>query len=888
MTRLVRLLLLAYPPAIRRAHGDELRAAVEARWRDARGVPAHARFAVDLVTDIVGSWPREWRAAAGRPPRLQRPVGPVGLIGLPSDLRTAVRLLTRAPLFALGAVLTLALGIGATSAIFSLADATLLRPLPIRAPDRVWQIDFAWSNPDFRDLEAAATPFSEVAAWSNQTFGFDRGGEAVELAGAVVSGGYFTLAGLRPVAGRLLEVGDDRAGAPPVAVLSERAWTRLAGRDPSVLGATVQLNRRPVTIVGIVPRAFRGLSLADAPEIFVPIAAMTSVGTGLLSRPTAMTNRGLVWLNVVGRLRAGATPTQATSAVTALYRRVHPPDPGAPADAITIGPLVESAIASGGADDGRRFVAVLVGATIATLLLACATVANLLLVRAERRRREMALRTALGAGRGRLMRLVLVESLVIGLVGSVGALAVARVALGLLGSFDLPGRVSIADLDLSLSPMLFAISIALGLATSLVFGLVPAWQTSRVDALPALREGSRGATRQPIRSLLVTTQVGLCVLLLAGSVAFGRAMRYASSLDLGFDIAHTAITSFNPGRARYTPVQVADVERRVEDAIRREPWATGAGWLSILPLRGSMTWTLGITGPAAPPKGRVDIDANVVSLGYFQAMAIPLRAGRTFSDADTATSPPVMTISESMSRRYWPRGDALGARVSTDPDSTDPAVYATIVGIVGDVKHDIDNPRQTMFYIPVAQHLSMLDFGQSLVVRARVPPEVALADVAAIVKRIDPRLPIGRSQTMVDHLGALLMPQRLGFTLFILFAVLAAVLTTLGIYAVVAFAVAERAREIGIRMALGAERTAVLRLVARQGVRPVASGLLVGLLAFILAGSALRSLLFALPAVNAWTLALLMCAVGAMALGATLAPARRALAVDPAVTLRQE
>jgi putative ABC transport system permease protein len=357
---------------------------------------------------------------------------------------------------------------------------------------------------------------------------------------------------------------------------------------------------------------------------------------------------------------------------------------------------------------------------------------------------------------------------------------------------------------------------------------------------------------------------------------------------LGFDIAHTAITSFNPGRARYTPVQVADVERRVEDAIRKEPWAMGAGWLSILPLRGSMTWTLGITGPAAPPKGRVDIDANVVSPGYFQAMAIPIRAGRTFSDADKATSPPVMTISQSMSRRYWPRGDALGARVSTDPDSPDPAVYATIVGIVGDVKHDIDNPRQTMFYVPVAQHVSMLDFGQSLVVRARVPPEVALGDVAAIVKRIDPRLPIGRSQTMVDHLGALLMPQRLGLTLFILFAVLAAVLTTLGIYAVVAFAVAERAREIGIRVALGAERTAVLRLVARQGVRPVVSGLLVGLLAFNLAGSALRSLLFALPAVNAWTLALLRCAVGAMALGAMLAPARRALAVDPAVTLRQE
>jgi len=888
MTHFLRLLLLAYPPSIRRDHGEEIVAAVVARWRDAESVPARARLGVDLLADIVASWPREWRASAGRRARPQRPVGIAVLSGARADARAACRLFTRAPLFALGAVVTLALGIGATSAIVSLADATLLRPLPIRAPDRLWQVDFSWSNPDFRDLEAAGTPFSDVAAWSNQTFGFDRTGEAVEMPGAAVSGGYFPLTGLRPVAGRLLEAGDNRAGAPPVAVLSERAWTRLLGRDPSIVGATIELNRCPVTIVGIVPRVFRGLSLSDAPEIFVPIAAMTSVGTGLVSRPASMNSRHLVWLNVVGRLRDDATPAQATSAVGALYDRVHPPDPGASPEPVRLRPLAVMAFSAGDTGGERRFVAVLVGATIVSLLLACATVANLLLVRAEHRRREMALRTALGAGRGRLMRLVLAESLAIGLAGSAGALVVARITLSLLGSFDLPGRVPIADLGLSLSPALLAMSIALGLATSLLFGLAPAWQTSRVDAQAALRDGSRGATRQPIRGLLVTLQVGLCVLLLAGSIAFGRAMQYASSLDLGFDTGHTAIISFNPGRARYTPAQVVDVERRLEDAIQREPWAAGAGWLSILPLRGSMTWTLGIKGPDAPPKGRADIDANLVSPGYFHAMAIPLLAGRTFSDADTTTAPPVMMISESMARRYWPRGDAVGSRVSTDPDSSDPSAEGTIVGVVGDVKHDIDNPRQTMFYIPVEQHVSMLDFGQSLVVRARVPPEVALADVAAVVKRVDPRLPIGRAQTMADHLGALLMPQRLGLTLFVLFAVLAVVLTTLGIYAVVASAVAERRREIGIRVALGAEPTAVLGLVARQGVRPIVIGLVVGLLGFILAGSALSSLLFTLPAVNAWSLALLVCAVGAVALGAMLAPARRALAVDPAVTLRQE
>jgi len=888
MTRLIDLLLLAYPPAIRRQHGEEMAEALEARWRDERGLVARARWVIDLAIDVAGSWPREWRAAAGRPVRPRPRGGRLGLSGAAGDVRAARRLFTRAPLFALGAVLTLALGIGATSAIFSLADATLLRPLPIRDPDRVWQADFSWSHPDFRDLEAVPTPFSEVAAWSNQTFGFDRGGEAVDMAGAAVSGGYFALAGLRPIAGRLLDAGDDRAGASPAAVLSERAWTRLTGRDPSIVGATVQLNRRPVTIVGIAPRTFRGLTLTDAPEVFVPIAAMTSIGTGLLSRPAAMVNRSLVWLNVVGRLRDGATPAQATSVVQALYRRVHPPDPGEPPDTVRLQPLAVTAFSSGGTGDAERFVVVLVCATVVTLLLACATVANLLLVRAERRRREMALRTALGAGRGRLMRLVFVESVAIGLAGSLGALAVASIALHLLGSFDLPGQVSIADLGLSLSPTVFATSIALGLATSQVFGLAPVWRASRVDTQAVLRDGSRGSTRQPIRNLLVTVQVGLCVLLLAGSVAFGRAMRYASSLDLGFDTNRTTITSFNPGHARYTVAQMVDIERRIGDAIRREPWAAGVGWLSMLPLRGSMTWTVGITGPDAPPKGRVDIEANVVSPGYFQAMAIPLRAGRVFSDADTATAPLVMTISESMARRYWPRGNALGARVSTDPDSADPAVSATIVGIVGDVKHDIDNPRETMFYVSVEQHISMVDFGQSLVVRASLPPEIALANVATIVKRVDPGLPIGRSQTMTDHLGALLMPQRLGLTLFVLFAGLAAVLTTLGIYAVVTFAVTQRAREIGIRVALGAERAAVIGLVARQGVRPVAFGLVAGVFTFFLASSALRSLLFARSAMNGWSVALLAGAVGAMALGAMLLPAHRALAVDPAVALRQE
>jgi putative ABC transport system permease protein len=885
-SRFARVLLRAYPAAIRRDHGVEMASAVEASWRDHRTLMGRARLLADLVVDWATSWVRPGRSggAASGAPEPRRPGG--GAWG--ADVQSAARLFTRNPLLALGAVLTLALGIGATAAIFSLADATLLRPLPIRAPSNVWALDFSWSHPDFRDLETAATPFAEVAAWSNQTFGLDTRSESIEVSGAAISGGYFPLIGVPPAAGRLLENRDDQAGAAPVAVLSERAWVRIFGRDPSLVGSVLLINRRPVTIVGIVPRFFRGLSLADAPDLFLPLEAMPVVGTGLLGRRQALANRGLVWLHVAGRLRPGATVAQATSAVDALYRQRHPPVPGAEPDHVSMAPLARTALGGGSGDDLRRFVWVLLGATAVTLLLSCATVANLLLVRAERRRRELALRAALGASRARLLRLVLVESAAIGLAGGLSGLAVAAGALRLLGAFQLPGRVSIDDLGLALSPTLLALSVGLGLGTSLVFGLAPAWLALRRDPQRALGEGSRGTTlRQPIRSGLVAAQVGLCVLLLLGSVAFGRALRYALSLNLGFDTTTTALVTVNPARARYSRAQMADVDRRILEAVRAEPWVTSAGWMSILPLRGSMSWQVSPISADGHVTTPVDITSNIVSDGYFAAMGIPVREGRPLSALDTATAPPAVVVSEGMARRYWPAGPVVGARVSMAPDSPDPAI-ATVVGVVGDVRRGIDHTPDLQIYVAFAQHPDMFDFAQHLVVRTRLAPEAALGQVVALVGQVDPALPISTSQTMSEHLGALLMPQRLGLTLLLLFAGLAVVLTTLGIYAVVAFAVAERRREIGIRVALGAERARVLSLVARQGLGPVGLGVGLGLMAFVLAGSTLRALIFALPAMDVGSMLLLAAAIGTIAVGAMLVPARRALAVDPVVALRQD
>jgi predicted permease len=883
MSRATRLWLLAYPPAIRREFGREMAATLAEAWRDHPSLAARMALVLNLVRDALASW-RGPSAAGGHATPGEPPRRSSRLTGLGADLRSALRLFLRQPLFALGAVVTLALGIGATSAIFSLADATLLRPLPIAKPGDVVVTDTSWSHPSFRDLESADVGFSHTAAWSNQRFGFDRDGNSVEIQGAAISGDYFALAGIRPVSGRLLDASDDRNGAAPVAVLSERAWIRLTGRDPSILGAVVQINRSPVTVVGIAPKAFRGLTLRDTPEIFVALRAMPQIGTGLLGRASTLATRNVVWLNVAGRLREGVSTAQAASNVQALAQRVDPPPPGSRPSPLVLTPVDSAAFASGGPNDSRQFVYLLVGATVVTLLLACATVANLLLVRAERRRREMALRGALGAGRGRLMRLVFIESLAIGLAGSLGAIAVALATLRLVGAFELPGRVPIADLGLSLSPTLVGIAIALGLGTSVLFGVVPAWHGSRVDAQAALREGARGVSRQPVRAVLVGAQVALCVLLLLGGLAFGRAVMHALTLDLGFDTTHTALLTLSGGRARYTSDRLLDLEHRITDDLSSQGWVASVGWMSILPLRGGMTWGVGV--PVSGTLRPVDAECNIVSPGFFDAMGIPVRQGRAFTAADGSNQ--VVMINEVFARTYWPTGDPLNTSLAMDGDGKDPKMRATIVGVVGDTRRSIDALAPPTMYLLNSQHLAEMGVTQTLVARLRQSPATGSLQIAGIVKQIEPGFPLGTPQTMADHLGSLLMPQRLGLTLFLLFAGLAVVLTTFGIYAVVAFAVSQRTREIGIRMALGAEKSRVLGLVVSQGLRPVLTGAVIGAVGFALAGSALKSLIFALPTATVWSVVLVAAAVGVLSLGAMLVPARRALRIAPTEALRAD
>jgi putative ABC transport system permease protein len=522
------------------------------------------------------------------------------------------------------------------------------------------------------------------------------------------------------------------------------------------------------------------------------------------------------------------------------------------------------------------------------LQLSCATGANHRRVRAERRRRELAVRSALGASAGSIVRLLLVESLAIGIAGAAAGVLVARASLSLLGAFLLPGGIAIGELGLDVNGTVLAVSAVLGILTSLLFGMAPVWQATRPGLASPLRDGARGATRQPLRAALVMSQVALCVMLVGGSLAFGRAIQDALAVDLGFGVAHGSMTTVNPKLVRYDIDQILNYQRQVLDEMAAAPQITSAGWAIMAPLRGRMQWTATFAGYTPPPSEDASLDANVVSPGYFSAMDMRVLAGRDFAPQDTDDAEGVMILNEAAARKYFGDRPAVGGKVTFDPNEK-PVRWSTVVGVVNDVRRGPASAPLPMMYLPLAQTPEMLDFGSlRLIVRSPLPPATATREVAAILQRVDPIVPILERQTLSDHLGRVLMPQRLGLMLFALFSGMAVVLTAFGIYAVVSYAVAHRTQEIGLRMALGASRANVLRLVMRQGAVPVVAGLTIGLAGFAMASRALQQFMFSRSAADPVALAGLALVVGVVASLAMVIPAGRATRVDPTVALRSE
>jgi predicted permease len=488
-----------------------------------------------------------------------------------------------------------------------------------------------------------------------------------------------------------------------------------------------------------------------------------------------------------------------------------------------------------------------------------------------------------------MARLLLVESLAIGIGGAALGTAVAYLCVSALGRFSLPGSIVIADLGLTINRTVLLAAILLGVLTSLVFGLAPLWAVARTDALSALRDGGRGSARQPLRSILVGVQVALCVVLFGGGLAFGRAVRHAFSIDFGFDTANTALLTVNPSLSQYSRDQTVNFQRHTLDRLRGASWVSAAAWSNLRPFRGRMTAMMVAEGAAPRREREGNLDAHAVTDGYFEALGIPVVAGRSFHPSDSTSSPRVAVLSASAASRLFPGGPAIGRRVTRDPEAK-PVVWITVVGVVGDIKRGLERQPDPIVYMPLTQMLWTLDLGPVyLFVRSTdLAAGQNLHESAALVSQVDPAVPITSQQTMREHLGAAAMTHRLGFTLFALFAALAAVLTAFGVYAVVAYAIARRTREIGIRVALGAHAAGVLRLVLRQGIRPVVTGLAAGTLAFWWFSGALSRFLLSVPAFDLLSAAAMATAIVVMTIAAMLVPARRALSIDPALTLRTE
>jgi putative ABC transport system permease protein len=894
--RLYRRLLRAFPREFREDVGGEMAALFRQRHRHekARGWRALARFwlrtAGDLAANAAGERWDAWRAgrapaSAGRPARRGRTMDT-----LAQDLRYARRALQRAPGFTAVAVLTLALGIGGTTAIFSAVDAVLLRPLPFPDSDRlvfVWarsegsgQMAASW--PEFVDWRTQARSFSEMAVLRGQSVNLSGSGEPERLIGAFVTARLFPLLGAKPQLGRTFEPAETEVGsAQPVAVLSDGLWRRRFGADPGILGRSLLLNGQPLTVVGVM-----GPDLAPGRAPFDAYFMSTDVWIPTPYFPNARgLERGQGELLVLARLRDGVTVAQADSEIRAIAGRLERAYPDTHAGRTAyVKPLQEEIVA-----EVRPALLVLLGAVGLVLLIACANVANLLLARASHRHREIAVRSALGAGRPRLVRQLLTESLLLaaagGLLGLLAAHAGVRGLAWLLAASGTPGLL---PADLGIDARVLAFAAGTTLLTGLLFGALPAVHASRTDVGSVLKEGrggGAGLTRRRFRDALVVWEVALSLMLLIGAGLLMRSALRLYHADPGFRPERLLTWEFRLPTSKYgEPAQIAAFFRQALERVRAVPGVESADLVRAVPLSsnsGSERYL--VEGRPEPVPGQEPVAlTNIVSTGYFRTMGIPLLRGRAFDEHDRADRPPVVVINATMAATVWPGQEAIGRRLRLKSQER----WATVIGVVGDVKHTgLDELPRAQVYSTHEQDARIF---ACLVARTTGEP---LAMVGALRKAfwsVDPDQPVWRIRTMEDLLSAARGSARAMATLVGVFAAVSVLLAAIGLYGVMSYAVALRTREIGIRMALGAPGPAVMRLVVGRGMALAGVAVLVGLAGAAALSRVLATLLFGVKPTDGATFAAAGALMAAVSLLASYLPARRAARLDPLSALAEE
>jgi putative ABC transport system permease protein len=811
------------------------------------------------------------------------------------DLRVALRSLRRTPGFVAVVVLTLALGVGATTAVFSVVHAVLLRPPPYRAPEALVTVSHARRGPgggrgtavsapsfaDYRDRARVLTGVAVAAGWSPALTGR---GEPERLHGGRVSAAYFATLGVPAALGRTPRPDEDRPGRSQVVVLSDALWRRRFGASPAALGAAVQLDGARYDVVGVMPPGFRDPFAREA-ELWTPLA----LAPDQLAGP-ARTDE---WLRLVARLRPGVTVERARAELAALAAQLRREDPGDLPATWTLAVTPLSDLAAGAA---RPVLLVLLGAVGCVLLVACANVANLLLARAAGRAREVAVRAAVGASRARVARQLLAESLALAGAGGAAGLLLAAGAVRAFAAAapaDLLGADALAG-GVGVNGAVLAFTLGVTALTGVLFGVAPAVQASRADVRGVLRAGARGATadrgRQAVRRALVVAQVALALTLLVGAGLLAQSFARLRGVAPGFDPARVLTLTLTLPPATYPrdPQRTAFYDRLLP-ALAAVPGVRAAGVTSVLPFGGGWyTSALAIEGQPTPADGSGPSgDVRVVSPDFFAALRVPLLRGRVFTARDGPDAPRVAVVDAELARRYWPGGSPIGTRVARRPGPGAPTQWYTVVGVVGHTAHEgLGAAARVQVYLPYAQDGPPPTM--AVAVRTAGEPAAAAAAVRRAVAAVDPALPVADVRPLEARVAASLGQRRLTAALLAAFAAAALALAAAGIYGVLSYVVAQRTREIGVRLALGGAPGGVLRLVLRQGVGLAVAGVGVGAVATLGLTRLLESQLYGVRAADPATfgaVALLLVGVAALA---TLVPALRATRVAPTTALRGE
>jgi predicted permease len=819
------------------------------------------------------------------------------------DFRYGLRMLARNRGFAVVAILSLGLGIGANTTIFTVLNAVLLNPLPVKDSSRLVELDtvdsktatgapntvkLGMSYPNFRDYRDKSTAFAGLSVFAFTNFTLSGEGTPKQISGMIVSANYFDVLGVKPATGRTFYPDEDqKPGANNIAVLSYSLWAKQFGSDPGIIGKTLTLNSYAYTVVGVAARNFKGtINLAPPDEIWVPVSMYKQATSGEFA--TDFDDRRALFAAVFGRLKPGVTMAQAEASLKPLasaLEKEYPIDNAGRSVALTL----LSDAATGGANGHDQFALagiLIMGVVGLVLLIACVNLANLLLAQAAKRDREMSVRAALGASSSRLVRQMLTESVTLSMLGGIAGLIIAYWGRALLWSFR-PPFLDRDSINLSFDTNVLLFTLGISVLTGLLFGIAPALKVARIDLAETLKVGGRGSSlgflRNRFRSLLIVGELALALIALVGAGLFVRSMQEAQKLSPGFESKNLFVFNFDLGAQQYAQNRG---EQFYRDAVERAQSVSGVARATVAsnaPFGGGFARTVFPEGEQQVPGHRgMLITVDAVLPGFFDTLRIPMFSGRDFNDTDQSNTVSVAVINSAMAKYFWPNENAIGKRFTFFGDQK----LIQVVGVVANTtQFAIGEVPQPEVYLPLAQYYTPQ---ATLQVRTANDPRTVLASVREQVQNLDKNLAITGVFTMGELLSQGLWAPRMAAALLSVFGLVALILAAIGIYGVMAYSIAQRTREVGIRMALGAQPGDVLKLVIGQGMLLAGTGVVVGLIAAFGVARLFTSLLFGVSPTDPLTFVTVAAVLSVSALAACYFPARRAMRVDPIVALRYE